>query len=292
MAGGEPMIRQDLADVAEIFYRANELQILNVVTNGWFTDRTLAFARTVLAKCPELFLSIHVSIDGLRATHDVIRQKRGSFDRCVATLRALQEFGKTPDGKRLSLACTGTYNARNAYEFLETAEYVTREVGVPYFMNLIRGEDVQNNSLKTIDIDHYRKTADAVFALNKDRLSPDYPYRSVRLAVAQAVGDVIYDSVKHNRMTVPCKAGQKGFVLTANGEVLLCEVLDIRLGNIRHYDYDPMKVLGTPRAVEAMRKITDDRCHCTWECFQSMNIVNSPQMYPRVAKYMLQSLLT
>lgn len=292
MAGGEPMIRQDLAQAAEIFYRTNGLQMLNVVTNGWFTDRTLEFARTVLAKCPELFLSIHVSIDGLRETHDAIRQKPGSFGRCVATLRALQEFGKTSDGKRLSVACTGTYNAQNAQEFIETAEYITREVGVPYFMNLIRGEDVQNNSLKKIDIDHYRRTADTVFALNKGKLSSDYPYRSIRLAVVQTVNDIIYDSVKNNKMTLPCKAGKTGFVLTANGEILLCEVLDIRLGNIRQYDYDPMKVLSSPKAVEEMRKIIQDQCHCSWECFQSMNTVNSPRIYPRVAKYMLQNLLS
>ncbi len=291
LAGGEPMIRKDLAQIAEIFYRNNGLQMLNVVTNGWFTDRIVLFAQTVLARCPQLSIAINVSIDGLRETHDRIRQKEGSFDRAIETLHALKEIAKTPEGQRLSISSSGTYNAANAETILDIAHFIREKVGVPYFMTLIRGEDVQNNSLKKIDINHYRKVAEQLLMIGREKLSRNYPFRNVRLAVNQTVTDIIYDSFKHDKMTVPCKAGEKGFVMTANGEILLCEVLDIRLGNIRQHDYDPMKILQSPKAMQEMQKILKEKCHCTWECFQTMNAVFSPSLYPKIGMRALRNML-
>lgn len=290
LAGGEPMIRKDLDQIAQILYRNNGLQIVNVVTNGWFTDRAVAFANATLDRCPELNVVINCSIDGLRETHDHVRQKIGSFDRAIETLNALKEIQKTPKGQRLSLSATGTYNAENAGTILDVAKFITQEVGLSYHMTFIRGEDVQNNSLKKVDIEHYRKVAEQLAIINQQRVSANYPFRSVRLALYQTVNDIIYDSFKHDKMTVPCKAGKTGFVMTANGEILLCEILNIRLGNIRANDYDPMKVLRSSRAIEEMRKIVENQCHCTWECFQTMNTVFSPSMYPKVAKHMIRNL--
>ncbi len=68
--------------------------------------------------------------------------------------------------------------------------------------------------------------------------------------MADIIGDVIYQSVKHNKMTVPCKAGKKCFVITADGQIILCELLNIVLGNIRDCNYDPMALLGSERASE------------------------------------------
>jgi MoaA/NifB/PqqE/SkfB family radical SAM enzyme len=290
-AGGEPTIRRDLAELAEIFYRSNGLQILNCVTNGWFTDRAVEFARRVLESCPELSLHIAISIDGLEEVHDRIRNKKGSFTQCIKTLRALQRIQESEPGGRLSIGGTGTYNAGNAATFLDVARYITGDVGVPYTMNLIRGEDVQDNRLKAIDIDHYRRVADQLASINQRLFPRTYPLRAAKLALTQTLTDVIYDSFKHDKMTVPCKAGESGFVLTASGEVMLCEILDIRLGNIRQHDYDVMKILNGPRAQEEKRKILEQKCHCTWECFQSMNIALSPSMYPRVAGYMAKNLV-
>lgn len=292
LAGGEPLIRRDLANMVDIFYKTNGLQIVNCVTNGWFTDRVIAFAEHVLKNCPKLSLHISVSIDGLEETHDKIRQKQGSFKKCIETLRALQKLQDTEDGKRLSIAGTGTYNSSNASTFLTVARQITDEVGVPYTINLIRGEDVQNNSLKRVDVDHYREVATQLALINQKLFSKNYPMRSAKMALTQTLIDVIYDSAKNNKMAVPCKAGESGFVLTANGEIMLCEVLNIRLGNIRTNDYQPMKILTSELAMSEMKKIKENKCHCTWECFQSMNIALSPSMYPKVAGYMMKNMVT
>ena len=289
-AGGEPLIRRDLSGILEVFYLNNGLQIANVVTNGWFTDRTVDFAERVLKKCPGLHLSINISIDGFREQHDHIRQKRGSFDRCISTIKALKDLQNQCDtALNLSVSSSGVYTSENAQEIFELGCFMIDTQNIPYYLNLIRGEDIQNNELKFVDLSHYQEVYQELLGRNQKVLSADYPFRRVKLAVNSVLSEIIMESAQNNRMTVPCKAGEKGFVIKADGQLLLCEILDIELGNIRDHGYDPLQVLSSDFAKKEMARIVEERCHCTWECFQSMNIVFSPQLYPRVVSKVVGS---
>ncbi len=282
LAGGEPMLRGDLDAIAEIFYRNNKLDILNVSTNGWLTDRVISFVKSTLDKCEGLALAIAVSVDGGRETHDKIRGKSGSFDKVVTTLKELVKLQNHVDRNRLAIFAHGTYNALNAKEFLSTARFFTEEVGVPYSVALIRGDSLPDNSLKNIDIDHFYSVFKQVMPLVGKRLAKNFPFRRAGVAMADIVGDVVYQSVKNDKMIVPCKAGKKCFVITADGQIVLCELLNIVLGNIRDYDYDPNALLGSERGLREIKKISANNCHCTWECFQMVNVWSSLRMLPRI----------
>ncbi|MHB8205022.1 MAG: radical SAM protein [Desulfomonilaceae bacterium] len=306
MAGGEPMLRPRLGTIAEIFYRNNKLDILNVSTNGWLTDRVISFVESTLNSCPGLTLAIAVSVDGGRETHDSIRRRKGSFDRAVNTLKELKRVQERVDPNRLAIFAHGTYNALNAHEFLDTARFFSEKIQVPYSVALIRGDGLPDDSLSNVDIDHFYSVAlirgdglpddslsnvdidhfysvfKHIIPLVRKGLAKNYPFRRAGVAMADLVGDVIYNSVKHSKMTVPCKAGKKCFVITADGDVILCELLNIVLGNIRDHNYDPMKLLSSDLAVNEIRAIKENECHCTWECFQLVNVWSSPRMAPRI----------
>jgi len=153
---------------------------------------------------------------------------------------------------------------------------------VPYSVALIRGDGLPDDSLSNVDIDHFYSVFKHIIPLVRKGLAKNYPFRRAGVAMADLVGDVIYNSVKHSKMTVPCKAGKKCFVMTADGDVILCELLNIVLGNIRDHNYDPMKLLRSDLAVSEMRAIKENECHCTWECFQLVNVWSSPRMLPRI----------
>jgi MoaA/NifB/PqqE/SkfB family radical SAM enzyme len=282
MAGGEPMLRPQLDAIAEIFHRNNKLDILNVSTNGWLTDRVLSFVESTLSSCPGLTLAIAVSVDGSRDTHDRIRRRSGSFDRAVHTLRELKRMQDHVDPNRLALFAHGTYNGLNAQEFLATARFFSEEIQVPFSVALIRGEGLPDDSLRNVDIDHFSSVFKQIIPMVRNGLAKNYPFRRAGVAMADLVGDVIYNSVKHGRMTVPCKAGKRCFVMTADGDVVLCEILKITLGNIRDHNYDPMELLRSDPALNEMKAIQEDKCHCTWECFQMVNVWSSPSMLPRI----------
>ena len=92
-------------------------------------------------------------------------------------------------------------------------------------------------------------------------------------------------------MTSKCLAGEKGVVLGASGDVILCEVLNIHLGNIRDNDLNIMNVLQNEQSQKEIKKIVDEKCHCTWECFQNMNTVFDPTQYPKVLAHTLKGKL-
>ncbi|MFH0825747.1 MAG: SPASM domain-containing protein, partial [Pseudomonadota bacterium] len=213
---------------------------------------------------------------------DEIRGKTGSFDQAVITLRELKKLQEQVDPRRLALFAHGTYNAVNAQEFLDTAKYFTEEVGVPYSVALIRGSGLPDDTLKNIDLDHFYSVFKQIMPLVGRGLAKNYPFRRAGAAMAEIVGDVAYQSAKHDKMTVPCKAGKKCFVITADGNIVLCELLNIDLGNIRDHNYDPLELLHSDRALNEIRRIAESNCHCTWECFQMVNVWSSPMMLPRI----------
>lgn len=282
LAGGEPMIRNDIFEIIKIFKKNNDLQMLNIVTNGWFVERIKNLAKEVLSQMPDLSINFGISIDGLEDKHDFIRQKKGSFKKCCETLDELKKLSVNFKNNKLSFNINGVYTAVNADTIMDTANFFIKEKKVPYTICLVRGEDIQNNDYKKVNVDHYYNTYKKIMKNNEAVFSKNYPYKYLRLAVEDVMTEINYKSAKLNEATIKCKAGNKGFVLNSSGDMLLCELLNINLGNVRNYDYDPIKVLNTHNSKNHIKKIVDDRCHCTWECFQRMNIVHTPNIYPKV----------
>jgi MoaA/NifB/PqqE/SkfB family radical SAM enzyme len=282
LAGGEPMMRSDLNEIGGIFYRNNGLHILNIVTNGWFTDRVAACVKSLLKNYPLLKVNVGVSVDGPEPIHDDLRHQPGSYKRALDTILSLKTIAGHGLQNRLFIMACGTYHTRNAGTIAETAEFFARQIKVPYYAALIRG-DAREPALKNVDIDHYRQVREQIQKLIQVALPRDYPFRRIRLAVDKTVADIVYNSYKHDRGLVTCRAGEKGFVLTADGGMPLCELLDIKLGNIRDVDYDPMAILRSRHARQAIKEKIKGKCHCTWECFQTVNVVFNPKLYPNLA---------
>lgn len=91
VTGGEVFLRGDALEVFDaVLDAAPALRVLHFPTNGWFTDRIVRTVAHIRARRPDLALIVTVSIDGPRALHDRIRGRDGSYDRALATFRALR----------------------------------------------------------------------------------------------------------------------------------------------------------------------------------------------------------
>ncbi len=93
LTGGEIFVRRDAEALFDaVVANAAALRLLHFPTNGWFGERVVTLASRIAAERPDLGLIITVSLDGPREVHDVIRGRRGSFDRALRTWRALREI--------------------------------------------------------------------------------------------------------------------------------------------------------------------------------------------------------
>lgn len=89
ISGGEPLVRSDLEDVGRELYRRE--YPWGIVTNGYALtpDRLDSLLRAGMH-------SASVSIDGLEADHDWLRQRPGSWKRAMAALAALAKRDAIP----------------------------------------------------------------------------------------------------------------------------------------------------------------------------------------------------
>ena len=88
ITGGEPFIREDLADIVRELYKKSDRIVIS--TNGFFTDR-------IIKLCEEFpNVGIRISIEGLEETNNKIRGLDDGFNRGYSTLKKLVEM-KHPD---------------------------------------------------------------------------------------------------------------------------------------------------------------------------------------------------
>ena len=86
LSGGEPLLRADIFDIAA---RARALGFyVGLSTNGTLIDAPMADRIAAQG-----FDYVGISLDGLRATHDRFRRKRGAFDASLGALRLLRQRG-------------------------------------------------------------------------------------------------------------------------------------------------------------------------------------------------------
>ena len=85
ITGGEPFIREDLADIVRELYKKSDRIVIS--TNGYFTDRIIALCK----EFPEI--GIRISIEGLEETNNAIRGLEDGFNRGYTTLKTLREMG-------------------------------------------------------------------------------------------------------------------------------------------------------------------------------------------------------
>jgi len=126
LAGGEPLIREDLYDVITILNAAGHFPIL--ITNGWFVDETVA--RDILRAGLQ---EISVSIDYRDpAKHDAQRGQQGAWDHAV---RALELLHKNRPDRRNRVHMISVLMDDNLDE-IEALIRLSRELGVTYMLNL------------------------------------------------------------------------------------------------------------------------------------------------------------
>jgi 12,18-didecarboxysiroheme deacetylase len=154
-SGGEPLLRDDLLELAE---RAIGRGLRAVIsTNGTLIDKAIA------GKLKRIGLSyVGVSLDGMRETHDRFRGVKGAFDSALKGIRACQEAG-------IKVGLRFTMNRRNAMDIPLIFDLLEEE-NIPRvcFYHLVysgRGSRLKNEDLSRAET---RRIVDLIIDRTKD----------------------------------------------------------------------------------------------------------------------------
>ena len=273
LTGGEPFLRKDISEIAEIFYRNTKFGLLTICTNGILQDQIIRSVSEICRTCKGAHVILYVSLDGMKETHDQMRGLRGGFEKALDTVRELKKLKK--GFKNLNVGTITTCNAENQKEMGRLALFLKSEIKPDNIsINLIRGKP-RSTCLGEVDLKHY---FEFIKIQKEGWATGDFGYFNLlgktfiqRRELLQK--QVISTVFKGDRYVIPCLAGNISCVMTETGDLYPCEILDKKIGNIKDTNYDFKKLWHSTKAAKLRRFIKDTKCYCTYECAITTNIL-------------------
>ena len=287
-SGGEIYLRDDLVDIARIFYENNRPSIMLFPTNGMLPDVIRDKTESILKNSPKSVVVVKLSLDGIGTAHDEIRNTPGSFARTMETYRLLAAFIEEYPNFELGINtvfCSANQNDMDGViNFVKGLQHIKTHT-----LSLIRG-NLADEVLKTVDPGKYLAATERLERELKAGESPTYRFRGAGIKAAQDILQhrFIQRTEQEKRSLLPCYAGRLNLVVNESGDVFPCEILEKSFGNLRDHDYDVGRVLRSDSAVKIMDFIGNRRCYCTHECFLMTNILFNPGTYPMLLREYLQ----
>ncbi|MDE6154182.1 MAG: radical SAM protein, partial [Muribaculaceae bacterium] len=234
LTGGEPFVREDLAEIVEECYRHTDRIVIS--TSGWFEDRVIELAR----RFPNI--GIRISIEGLSQKNDELRGRAGGFDKGLNTLLKLKDMGL----KDIGFGCTVSNN--NSADMLALyrlscslgMEFATAAFHNSYYFHKTDNRITNRDEV----IENFRKLIDM-------QLAENHPKSWFRAFFNMG----LINYIEGRRRLLPCEAGSANFFIDPWGEVYPCNGMEENcwkesMGNIHKADF--MTIWNSEQA-EAVR---------------------------------------
>jgi MoaA/NifB/PqqE/SkfB family radical SAM enzyme len=264
IAGGEPFTRKDLPEVVRAFYENNDLESVYLMSNGGIQQRIMPDVTRILEECPKLNVTVALGIDGLKAEHEKIRGKTGSWERAVDTARQLQAIQREiPRLDVQTCTCFMNSNQDRIFEWYDFLRYELKPDKIN--VNYIRPPSAKPEELN-IDLGRYRQLSamiddDSRRGVIKNHYQGESGY--FKAAVDIYMHELIARTEEQHKAQLRCFAGTTGGVIYDEGTVSSCENL-APIGNLREYDWNFRALWNSPE-LAARRKQIKQGCYCTHE---------------------------
>lgn len=268
--GGEPFIRNDFAEIVNIFRKYSNLQYGSVTSNGQLTDSILKQSKEICESNSKNF-TFNFSLDGYEKEHDLTR-KKGAYENCIRTIKEMNEIKKNYPNMKLGIVSTMT--TLNQCILTDFFDYISQEVHPDVIsLLLVRQSPRAGEMLKQIDISNYisaKEKLNELFLKGKNG-NINTPTGYLPLAFY----DIIEKTMKTGNREFLCYAGRHGGYVDYDGTVNVCEVMGDMdcskhskiLGNLRDYDMDFLELWNSEKAKKVKSEVNRNECclKCTHE---------------------------
>ena len=279
LTGGEPFLRTDLVDIVHLFYHnQSKSRQITIPTAGQHPDAIEHLVVQSLQNCPELILEIQLSIDGVGDDHNSIRGK-GQFEKLMETYEKLKPI--QDNNERLRIRFNFTFSSQSEDFFERTHTFVTKELGNPHFdMVLIRRTSADPAFFTPVNMKKYRYAT--TLLQQQERQKAEGVLETLLAERAGVERSIIARHYEQKPTMLGCQAGTLTMILSEEGDVRPCEILDTVLGNIRETGYE-LGPIWQGELAQQHRQHISNSCFCTFETCVRTTMVFQP-------KWILQTL--
>lgn len=292
LTGGEPFLREDLWEIAEAYARNASVRSIYVTSHGGFPESVRRFIEEFLASphCRRCLLTMSFSVDEIGEAHDRRRGIPGLF------ARALESYAMLRDRRhpRLRANLGITVTPWNHDQVLEVYEHLICE----HKVEAITATAMRRaGAMRAIPAPERTRIQAAYQALTRRILADQDQGRlegfgkSLQGRLMNAKNREMYAVLTRNllepRFESWCPAASTFGVIGPEGTVHPCEVLERPLGRLRDHGMDLCSLWAEAHVRRIRSEIARNRCHCTYECAWTVNLLSNPR---RLARLLLNAL--
>lgn len=258
ISGGEPFMRDDLPEIIAVLRETLDNPRFIFSTNGMLTDKIV---RQAVEMSP---VAIRVSVDGVGATHDKIRNVKGCFERVMGTVKQLQAAGI----KDLGLACTGSKDNPGA---LGEVKKLAESIGVDFVCSVVHSSEVYFGEQGDMVPRDAATRGDLVDIATRQlrSLRPKDWFRAYYT-------DGIIDYIDGKRRREACTAATRHIYVSHKGVVYPCNILNRVLGDLTKMTWDEIE------AAQNVPGVLADVKNCSIQCWMSCTVAPGMKSHPLV----------
>lgn len=268
-SGGEPFLRDDLADICKTFYDNSHFKAASIPTNALLPQKVLQGAKEIVSYCKKSLIVIELPLDSISSRYDEIRGVDGGFDKLKETYSLLRTL--VAENKNLHIKFNITYSYYNKNSIPDILKESKKIFGknLDYSLGLVHGS-TRNEISGNIELEDYFCTFEIIEKMHECASIRDRFLKSFR----RIVKDEFKRRLLWKKSYVKCLAGEKFVVLFPDGNLYPCEpLINICIGNLREHDYDLKKVLLSKNNYK--NGLPDrSNCICDWECGISRSMMS------------------
>lgn len=268
LTGGEPFVRKDMTEIAELAVQHLRPKFIHVTTNGFLTDRIVRFCESRPRKTP---LDLLISIDGVGDKHNEIRGNSTAYKSCIETIAALaprrRELNLSIAVNQTIVDADGVDHYSRLHEELRpygVQNHIVMAYDVSATYNLEREVDVAPTEIGEFTTFGEFTAADLERLL--DRVEADvaeYPFWE-RLAKRYYLRGIRNRLLGGDGTPNPkCVALNSHLRIFPNGDVPTCQFNSKTVGNLREHSFE--EVWNSVKAAE-QRKWVHNCAGCWAEC--------------------------
>ncbi len=285
--GGEPFLRQDLAEMVVAACESCRPEYITIPTNGILTDRICSSVDQICTSAKESIIGINLSLDGIGKDHDDIRLVPGNWEKAMATWRALKELQANRPNLMLSIhTVISKFNIGRFQEIhaglvsLNPDSYITELAEERVELDTI-GFDI------TPAPDAYAPVAD--FLSQQAHATPARGFARITQSFRARYYQLAKRTLYERRQVIPCFAGWASGHIAPNGDAWSCCIRAEPVGNVRETGYDlaPIWREQVGRMREMRRSIAAGECACPMANASYANMMLHPPTLVQVIRQML-----
>jgi MoaA/NifB/PqqE/SkfB family radical SAM enzyme len=274
LSGGEPFLRDGLAEIVAGFVSRNGVRNVNLPTNGLLPEKIFPCMDRMLELCPKTSIDLNFSLDGMQKTHDRIRGVPNNFVRTLATMAEAEK--RYRDVKRLRRNVLTVITSENQDEIVPLGDYLREHTGIDgHYFEVVRGV-APDPSLKAITRESVAGLHRKVIPLHRHyakKLFSRLPRVIRNIAALYYLGNLRFHYDLHEQCLespkawpMPCTAGETSIVIDHNGRFRACEMRGIA-GDLHDHDFDVRRALASAGMLAEVDAIPKANCWCTHSCF-------------------------